>query len=167
MISLHLSEEEITDLEEALDSPEVCERAKKKLLVITMQHEGATHGFIARCLLISAGTLTSYLKEYRDGGLPAVVEKRYYKQCSSLAPFLSCIKCSFKAFPVANAKEAVARIAAMAGVTLSESQVRRVMKKMGMSLKKCANMPTKADPQLRLEFYTTELKPRLQQAIQG
>jgi transposase len=55
----------------------------------------------------------------------------------------------------------------MTGVTLSESQVRRVMKKMGMSLKKCANMPTKADPQLRLEFYTTELKPRLQQAIQG
>jgi transposase len=167
MISLHLSEKELMDLEEAQDSPEVCERAKKKLLVITMHLEGAPHEFIARCLRISSGTLTSYLKEYRDGGLPGVLENRYYKPSSSLEPFLSCIKCSFKSAAVANAKEAAARIAAMTDVTLSESQCRRVMKKMGMSLKKCANMPAKANPQLQLDFYTAELKPRLQQAAKG
>jgi transposase len=167
MISLTVSENELADLEEALDSPEVCERSKKKLLVITMHLEGAPHEFIARCLRISSGTLASYLKEYRDGGLPGVLENRYYKPSSSLEPFISCIKCSFKAAAVANAKEAVARIAAMTGVTLSESQCRRLMKKMGMSLKKCANMPAKADPQLQFDFYITELKPRLKQAGKG
>ena len=38
---------------------------------------------------------------------------------------------------------------------------------MGMSLKKAAPIPGKADPQLQLEFYQTELKPRLQEASEG
>jgi transposase len=167
VITLHLSDQEVSDIAEALDSPDLCDRTKKKLLVITMHHEGAEHGFIARCLRLSSGSLTAYLKEYRDGGLARVVENRYYKPSSALEPFLPCLECSFKAVPVASAKEAAARIKAMTGVSLSESQCRRAMKKMGMSLKKCANIPAKANPQLQFEFYTTELKPRLQQAARG
>ncbi len=132
-----------------------------------MHHEGARHGFIARCLRISAGTLTSYLKEYRDGSLGSVLECRYYKPSSALEPFMACLKCSFLAKPAADAKEAVARIETLTGIRRSESQVRRLMGKMGMSRKKCMNLPAKADPQLQLEFYTQELKPRLQQAANG
>lgn len=132
-----------------------------------MHHEGAEHGFISRCLRISPGSLTSYLKEYQSGGLSRVLENRYYKPSSSLEPFLPCLECSFRAFPAATSKEAAARITAMTGVVLSESQCRRIMKKMGMSLKKCAGIPAKADPQLQFEFYTTEMNPRLQQAARG
>lgn len=167
MITLNLSDEDILDIEEALDSPEVCERSKKKLLAITMHHEGAPHGFIARCLRVSPNTLTAYLKEYRDAGIAGVLEIRYYRPSSSLEPFLRCLECSFKVAPVANAKEAVARIEALTSIKLSESQCRRTMKKMGMSLKKCGTIPAKADPQLQFEFYITELKPRLEQAARG
>jgi len=167
MIRLQLNERELDDVAEALDSPEISERAKKKLLVITMHVQGAQHGFIESCLRISSPTLASYLKEYQEGGLPMVLENRYYQPSSSLEPFWQCLICSFTAAPVAHAKAATARIEAMTGIRLSESQCRRVMKKMGMSLKKTAPIPGKLDSQRQFDFYQSELQPRLQEASQG
>ena len=166
MVTLHLSEQEVADISEALDSPDIGDRAKRKLLVITMHHGGAGAGFITRCMRISAGTHTAYLKEYRDGGLAGVLEDRYYKPSSSIAPFLQCLECSFRVAPPACAA-AASRITAMTGVVLTESQCRRVMKGMGMALRKCGQVPAKADPQLQLEFYACELLPRLEQASRG
>jgi Winged helix-turn helix len=96
-----------------------------------------------------------------------VLEDRYYRPSSALDPFWQCLICSFKAAPVANAKAAVVRIETLTGIRLSESQCRRVMKKMGMSLKKSAPIPGKADGQLQFEFYQTQLQPRLEEARAG
>lgn len=167
MIRLALTEQEIEDVAEAIDSPEVSDRAKKKLLVITMHVQGAQHQFIESCMRISSPTLASYLKEYERGGLQEVLENRYYKPSSALQPFWQCLLCSFKAAPVTDAKAAMARIRAMTGITLSESQCRRVMKSMGMSPKRTAPLPGKLDSQLQFEFYQTELKPRLGEASRG
>ena len=167
MIRLQLTETELNDIAEALDSPEVSDRAKKKLMVITMHIQGAKHGFIEGCLRISSPTLASHLKEYREGGLPMVLEDRCYRPLSALAPFWQCLVCSFKAAGAAKAKMAVARIESLSGITLSESQARRVMKRMGMSLKKAASMPAKANLQLQFDFYQGELKPRLEEASSG
>ena len=167
MVRLPLTDQELEDVAEALDSPEVSERAKKKLLVITMHVQGAQHGFIENCLRISSPTLASYLKEYQEGGLPMVLENRYYKPSSSLDPYWQCLICSLTVAPVADAKAAMARIWAMTGIQLSESQCRRVMKKMGMTLKKTAPIPGKLDSQLQFDFYQGELKPRLQEASEG
>lgn len=167
MIRLQLTDQELEDVAEALDSPETSERAKKKLLVITMHAQGAQHGFIESCLRISSPTLASYLKEYQEGRLPMVLENRYYKPSSSLESYWQCLICSFTVAPVADAKAAMARIEAMTAIKLSESQCRRVMKKMGMTLKKTAPIPGKLDSQLQLDFYQCELKPRLQEASEG
>lgn len=167
MIRLQLTDNDLEDIAEALDDPEASERGKRKLLVITMHQQGAQHSFIASCLRISAPTLIAYLKEYRDGGLSTVLEDRYYRPSSALDPFWQCLICSFKAAPVANAKAAVARVENLTGIRLSESQCRRVMKKMGMSLKKSAPIPGKADGQLQFEFYQTQLQPRLEEARAG
>ena len=148
MIRLQLTDDDLENIAEALDDPEVSERGKKKLLVITMHQQGAQHSFIASCLRLSAPTLIAYLKEYRDGGLPTVLEDRYYRPSSALDPFWQCLICSFQTAPVANAKAAVVRIETLTGIRLSASQCRRVMKKMGMSLKKSAPIPGKADGQL-------------------
>ena len=80
---------------------------------------------------------------------------------------MQCIECSFKITPVQNAKDAVALIETMTGLKLSESQALRIMKKMGMSLKKCSSIPAKADPQLQFDFYCEEMKPRLEEASRG
>ena len=73
MIKLMLSDEECEDLAEALDNPDVGDRFKKKLLVITMHRQGAQHGFIARCLRLSPTILIGYLREYQEGGPPEVL----------------------------------------------------------------------------------------------
>ena len=132
-----------------------------------MHHEGASHGFIGRCLNISQPTLRTYLLEYQLGGLERVLEDRSYRPSSSLEPFWQCLKCSFAAAPLANAKMAVQRIEQLTGIRLSKSQCRRTTKRMGMSLKKSAPLPGKIDEQLQLEFYPQEMTPRLVQAAKG
>ena len=119
MIRLELTDQDLTDVAEALDDPATTDKNKTKLLVIRMHHEGAKHGFIAKVLNLHANTITNYLKEYFKGGLAATLEDRYYRPSSSLAPFLECLKCSFHAAPVVDAKQAVARIESLTGIRLS------------------------------------------------
>ena len=86
-----------------------------------------------------------------------------YRPSCSLEPYWQCLKCTFAAAPVANAKMAVQCIEQLTGMRLSDSPNRRTMKRMGMSLKKSAPLPGKLDEQLQLEFYTQEMTPRLEQ----
>lgn len=167
MIRINLTEQEIEDLIEALDDPSTSDKHKIKLLVIRMHHEGAKHGFIAKCLNLHNNTVTNYLKEYQTGNLAATLEDRYYRPSSSLEPFLGCLKCSFRVSPVADAKQAVERIERLTAIRLSESQARRFMKNIGMKLCKTAPIPGKCDPQLQFNFYTTEMVPRLEEARIG
>jgi len=164
MIRLELTDLDLTDIAEALDDPTTPEKNKTKLLVLRMHHEGAKHGFIAKVLNLHANTITNHIKEYSNGGLAGTLEDRYYRPSSSLEPFMECLKCSFRAAPVADAKQAVARIELLTSVRLSESQVRRFMKALGMKVRKACSIPGKADPQLQLEFYTTILLPKLEEA---
>lgn len=167
MIELHLSTQQIEDICEGLADPSVSEWHKQKLLALRMHHEGAAHGFIIKCLRLSPTTLVAYLKEYLKGGLPEVLADRYYRPAGALLAFWQCLKCSFGVAPVANAKEGVARIEALSGVRLCESQCRRLFKRLGLTLKKSAPLPAKVDPQLQPEFFTCEIQPRLAQAAAG
>lgn len=76
MTKLALTDSELEDIAEALDSPEVMEKFKVKLLVLRMHHEGIEHGVIARAVSKHPNTITSYLQEYADGGLSASLEDR-------------------------------------------------------------------------------------------
>jgi transposase len=164
MIRITLSEIEITDINELLDDPETTDTTRKKLLVIRMNAEGAKHGFIAKCLRLHQNSVTNYLKEYQANKLPGITENKYYKPSSSIAAFLPCLRCSFQAAPVADAKQAIQRIKQLTGITLSESQARRTLHKLGMKYRKTAAIPGKCDAQLQFDFYTNELLPMLEEA---
>lgn len=164
MIRLELTDQDLTDLAEALDDPDTSEKNKTKLLVLRMHHEGARHGFIAKVLNLHPNTITNHIKDYSNGGIAGTLEDRYYRPASSLEPFIQCLKCSFRAAPVADAKQAVARIESLTNIRLSESQARRFMKSLGMKLRKACSIPGKADPQLQFEFYTATLLPKLEEA---
>jgi transposase len=167
MIKLSLTESELEDIAEALDSPDVLDKFKVKLLVLRMHHEGVHHGIIARAVGKNPNTITSYLKEYVEGGLSASLEDRAYKPISALQPFLPCVRCSFTVAPLSTAKHAAARIAALTAMVISEEQARRVMKNLGMRYRKTAPIPGKHDPQLQFDFLRKELEPRLMDAAQG
>jgi len=167
MIKLSLTGAEIEDLAEALDSPNVMEKFKVKLLVLRMHLEGVNHGIISRAVGKHPNTITSYLKEYAEGGLNASLEDRAYKPISALKPFMPCLRCSFTAAPPSTARHAAARIATLTGIAISEEQARRLMKELGMRYRKSAPIPGKHDPQLQFEFLRKELEPRLIEAAQG
>jgi len=167
MIKLSLTELEIQDIAEAVDSPDVMEKFKVKLLVLRMHHEGVNHGIIARAVGKTPNTITSYLKEYLEGGLSASLEDRAYKPNSALQPFLPCLRCSFTVAPPSTAKHAAARIATLTGIVISEEQARRLLKALGMRYRKSAPIPGKHDPQLQFDFLRKELEPRLIDAEHG
>ena len=54
------------------------EKFKVKLLVLRMHHQGVDQGIIARAVSKHPNTITSYLKEYAEGGLIASIEDRAY-----------------------------------------------------------------------------------------
>ena len=167
MTRIELSQADIRDIEDAMDDPSLSDKHRIKLLVIRMHSEEAKHGFIAKCLKLHANTITNHLKEWLAGGLPAVLEDKTYRPSSVMEPFMACLRCSFAAAPVADAKAAVARIEALTGVRLSESQARRTLRKLGMKYRKAASIPGKCDAQLQFDFYEQQMLPRLAEAAKG
>jgi transposase len=118
MTRIELSQANILDIEEAMDDPSLSDKYRTKLLVIRIHSEGAKHGFIAKCLKLHADTITNHLKEWIEGGLPVLVEDKYYRPSSVMGPFMSCLR-------------------------LSESQARRTLHKLGMKYRKAASIPGK------------------------
>ena len=100
MTRIELSQADILDIEEAMDDPSLNDKHRTKLLVIRMHSEGAKNGFIAKCLNLHANTITNYLKEWREGALPAALEDKYYRPSSSMEPFIACLRCSFPTAPI-------------------------------------------------------------------
>jgi len=167
MISLKFSEQDLTNINEACEDSSLPDKIKRKLMCLRMHQQEVRHGVIAKVLNISNNTVTSYLKEYRDGGIPTTLEDRSYRPSSGLEPFLDCVKCSFSAWPPQDVSDAIRRITLMTGVTLSESQVRKTLHKMGFKYRKTGVIPGKADPQLQLDFLDQKLSPRLEEAGKG
>lgn len=155
------------DLKEAMDDPTISDIYKRRLMAINLSVLNVPHWTIAKALVVSPDTVTNYLKLYRDEGLSGVLENRFYCPSSSVEPFFGEIKKSLDSDPVSTAKEASSRIQEISGIILSESQVRRILKRLGFQYRKTASIPGKADPQLQFDFLTEELLPRLQEAQEG
>ena len=167
MICLRITDIDREAIGEALDDPSVDERSKRKLLALRMHELGVPHRSIAKTLNVSDDTITNYLNLYEREGLFGILENRYYQPVSQVKPFLEEIRNSLDQEPVSTAKEGAERIHRLSKIQLSESQARRVMKQMGLQFRKSAGIPGKADPQLKLDFLSQELLPRLEEAQKG
>ena len=152
MIRLVLTEVERDTIAEALDDPSINERAKRKLLALRMHLLNVPHGKIAQTLNISDDTVTNYLKLYQSEGIAGLLEKRYYQPTSQVEGYLDLIKDSLIKEPVATAKEVAAKIKQLCSVQLSESQARRIMKRLGLRHRKVAGVPGKATPNFNWIF---------------
>ena len=167
VIRLTISPTDREAITEALDDPSIDERSKRKLMALRMHELNLPHGVIAKTLNVSDDTITNYLKRYQQEGLSGLLDNRYYQPASQVEPFLEEISQSLEEEPVASGKDASERIRQLTGVKLSESQARRIMKRLGLQYRKTAGIPGKADPQLQLDFLTDELLPRLEEAHEG
>ena len=167
MIRLELTDVERGTISEALDDPSIDERAKRKLMASRMHDLNVPHGKIGQALNVSDDTVTNYLKLYQAEGIKGLLDNRYYQPSSQVEDSLDRIKDSLIKEPVATAKEAASRIKQLTAVELSESQARRIMKRLGLRHRKAAGVPAKADPQLQPDFLAQKLLPRLEEAGKG
>lgn len=167
MIKLSLTESALAEIAETLDDPDLGGRFGRRLMAVNMHGCGVAHSTIALLLRVSDDTVTNYLKLYRDEGLAGLIENRYHRPASCVEPFFTEIAASFAAEPVATASEGGARIEELTGVKLSDSQVGRIMRRLGMRYQKSAAVPGKCDPQMQFDFLQEELLPRLQEARNG
>ena len=167
MIKLTFTEAELDAIAEALDDPNLSDRYGRRLMAIRMHALDVPNSKIAGVLRISADTVTNYIKLYRDEGLAGLVENRYHRPVSSVGPFLEEIAASFAEAPVSTASEGGARIEEISGIKLSDSQVARLMRRLGMKYRKSAAMPGKCDVQMQFDFLDNELLPRLEEATKG
>ena len=167
MIRLTFSDHEINDIGEAMDNPSIHGRFKKKLMALKMHNLRVENKVIAATLCITDDSVTNYIKQYRDGGLTAVLEDKAYRPGSSLAPFMQCLRCFFTVNPPSTAKEAMEQVERITGIKLGEEQIRRTLHKLGLGYRRTAQIPGKADPQLQFDFYNEELEPGLKEASEG
>lgn len=167
MIRLTISDDDQEAIAEALDDPSIEERIKRKLMAVRMHDLNVPHNAIAKTLNISDDTITNYLRLYEAEGLAGLCESRYFQPVSKVAPYFDEIKKSLDEQPVLTVKEASARIEKISGVSLSETQTRRIMRQLGLQYRKAASVPGGADPQLQLDFLAQELLPRLEEAKKG
>lgn len=168
MNRIELTKEQIEDISEAIELPETRKRDLRKLLAIKMLASGIGRREICSTLGIARSTLHSHVELFREGGIAALTENRYYKPSSSIDEHIESIAQRFEASPPASAKQASHMIEQICGIRLCASQVRNLMlKRLGMRFRKSGSLPGKVDPQMQIEFLEEELEPRLEEARSG
>jgi len=107
-------------------------KVKRKMDALYLKSQGLAHCDICRLCRISKMTLTSYLKQYRDGGVERLEQLAYKGQPSALNEHRATLEEYFGKHPPRNTAEAQAVIEDITGIKRSPTQIRAFMKRMGM-----------------------------------
>lgn len=105
---------------------------QKRMDVLYLKSQGLKHQEISRICRISKMTLTTYLKQYLDGGMDKLKQLGYKGQPSALNEHGKSLEKYFKEHPPRNTAEAQAVIEKITSIRRSPTQVRAFMKRIGM-----------------------------------
>lgn len=163
MIRITFTEEEIAALRyERFNHPHP--RVMLKMEVLLLKSQGVAHGEICRIAGITENTLRSYLRAYQEGGVEALKQLNFAKPVSDMEDHRETLEKHFRDNPPRSTAHAAAEIERLTGIKRSLTQVRKFLKKMGMSFRKVGMFPAGADPIEQQEFLDMTLGPRLRQA---
>jgi len=166
MIHIEFTQTEIDELYQArMNHPHP--RVRQMMEVLYLKALQLPHQEICRITRISAKTLRRYLHLYQAGGMEALKRLNFYQPQSQLEAHEAAIRQAFEAKPPTSVKEARAKIEELIGLRRSLSQIRVFMKKIGMKLRKVAQIPAKADAAKQKAFLEQELTPRIEEAKTG
>ena len=126
-----------------------------------------SHEKIAEIAGISKNTVTTYLRQYKEGGLDILRKINFNKPVSGLTQHISTSEAYFTEHPPTSTKEAMGRIEELTGLKRSETQIRKFLRSMGLKCRKVGMVPAKADIEKQELFKKQELEPRLKEAVQG
>lgn len=118
---------------------------QQKMEVLWLKSQGLPHKEICGLASICSTTLTSYVREYQEGGIEALKTLPFRRPRSDLENHRATLEAYFREHPPANATAAMAEIERLTGLKRSPERVRVFMKKMGMKCRKVGMIPAKAN----------------------
>jgi transposase len=146
-------------------------RVQQKMEVLYLKSQGLAHQDIRQICGITKTTLTTYLKQYIEGGVARLQRLDYQGQPSLLNQHTESLESCFQAHPPKTITEAQARIKEMTGIERSPTQVRAFLQRMGMQRRKVGFVPGKSGTPEKIAeqetFREERLEPLLDAAKQG
>lgn len=122
-------------------------RVQQKMEALYLKSQGLPHHQICDLCHISKTTLITYLKEYIQGGIEALQQRRYQGQASPLNAHGPELIAYFQEHPPRTLAEAQAKIHEITGIHRSPNSVRAFLKRHGLQRRKVGFVPGKsADP---------------------
>jgi len=144
MIHIEFSEQMMVELNyERYHHPHP--KVQQKMEVLYLKSQGLAHQEIRRLCNISKTTLTTYLKQYLEGGTERLKQLDYHGQPSELNQHTSSIETYFQGHPPQTIAEAQAKIYDLTGIQRSPTQVNAFLKRLGMKRRKVGFVPGKSD----------------------
>jgi len=140
MIQLDFFETEIDELyKERFHYPHPY--VQKKMETVYLKSQGLKHTDICRIVRIKRATLSSYFKQYQEGGIAKLKELNFKKPQSELQNYNKTIKMDFKECSPKSTAEAKIRIEELTGIKRSPTQIRKFMKNLNMRRRKVGHIP--------------------------
>jgi transposase len=111
-----------------------------------LKSQGLPHKHICQLTNVCSTTMTSYIRDYQQGGIEALKELSFYRPASDLDLHRVTLEAYFREHPPSSAQQAMDAIETLTGVKRSPERVRAFMKRAGMKCRKAGMIPAKADP---------------------
>ena len=170
MIKVSFTQEQIDELHfERFNHPNP--RVRLKMEALFLKSNGLAHHQIQEICQLSSVTLTTYIKQYAQGGIERLKLNRHKGKPNELQNHAKELKQFFEKNPPASTKEAAKDIEEQTGIRRGLTQVRVFLKSIGLSYRKVGGVPAKvlkADLAHQQDQFKAEvIEPKLDQAKQA
>lgn len=125
---------------------------QQKMEVLWLKSQGMKHKDICRMADVCSTTLTSYVKEYAEGGMEALKTVKFNRPRSELDDHRETLEEYFRTHPPATVKKAMAAIEKLTGLKRSHERTRKFLNRIGMKLRKTGTIPAKANVEAQEAF---------------
>lgn len=118
---------------------------RRKMDCLYLLSQGLSRKTVQDIARINLRTLTSYIEQYRTGGLSAVGRVEYYRPSSAMEDYAEELIAYFTANPPGSIKQAASYIEERTGLKRSAQQVGQFLKRHGFRPLRSGILPAKAD----------------------
>jgi transposase len=121
-------------------------RVQRKMEALILKAEGIPHQSIARIVGVSENTIRGYFEDYVAAGIEALLTLRFRRPQSALEAHAGTLEAHFTLHPPTTIAHARTEIERLTGITRSPTQVRKVLKRLGLKRLRVCAVPAKVDP---------------------
>ena len=170
MIKLTFTQEQINQLHfERFNHPKA--RVRLKMEALFLKSQGFAHHEIQKLCQISSVTLSTYIKQYAQGGIEQLKLNLYKGKPNALQKHAQDLRKFFDKNPPSSSKEAAQIIEEQTGLKRGLTQVRAFMKSIGLHYRKVGAIPAKVLTEdlarKQDEFKQAYIQPKLAEGKMG